>query len=106
MTDSHTLLSQYARTGSESAFRELVSRYIDLVYSTAFRLVDGDAESAQDVAQTVFVALAYHARTLPVARNPHIASPGAEPPLWEWTRATAGAGVCFLAAAFAFGIVV
>jgi RNA polymerase sigma factor (sigma-70 family) len=65
MTDSHTLLSQYARTGSESAFRELVSRYIDLVYSTAFRLVDGDVESAQDVAQTVFVALADQARTLP-----------------------------------------
>jgi RNA polymerase sigma factor (sigma-70 family) len=65
MTDSNTLLSQYARTGSEFAFRELVSRYIDLVYSTAFRLVDGDVESAQDVAQTVFVALADQARTLP-----------------------------------------
>ena len=36
MTDSNTLLSQYARTGSESAFQELVSRYLDLVYSTAF----------------------------------------------------------------------
>ena len=65
MTDSHTLLSSYARTGSESAFRELVSRYIDLVYSTAFRLVDGDVESAQDVAQTVFVALATKAGSLP-----------------------------------------
>jgi RNA polymerase sigma factor (sigma-70 family) len=65
MTDSRTLLSQYARTGSESAFRELVSRYINLVYSTACRLVDGDAESAKDVAQTVFVALANQARTLP-----------------------------------------
>ena len=51
MTDSYTLLASYARTGSESAFRELVSRYIDLVYSTAFRLVDGDVESAQDVAR-------------------------------------------------------
>ena len=65
MTDSQTLLSLYARTGSESAFRELVSRYIDLVYSTAFRLVGGNAQSAQDVAQTVFVALAIKARTLP-----------------------------------------
>ena len=65
MTDSHTLLASYARTGSESAFRELVSRYIDLVYSTAFRLVGGDAQSAQDVAQTVFVALADKAGTLP-----------------------------------------
>jgi len=65
MTDSQTLLSLYARTGSESAFRELVSRYIDLVYSTAFRLVGGDAQSAQDVAQTVFVALADKAGSLP-----------------------------------------
>jgi RNA polymerase sigma factor (sigma-70 family) len=65
MTDSQTLLGLYARDGSESAFRELVSRYIDLVYSTAFRLVDGDAQSAQDVAQTVFLALARKARTLP-----------------------------------------
>src|SRR5512143_3554480 len=65
MPVSQTLLSQYARTGSESAFRELVSRYIDFVYSTAFRLVDADAESAKDVAQTVFVALANQARTLP-----------------------------------------
>jgi len=65
MTDSQTLLSLYARTGSESAFRELVSRYIDLVYSAAFRLVGGDAQAAQDVAQTVFLALAAKARTLP-----------------------------------------
>jgi RNA polymerase sigma factor (sigma-70 family) len=65
MTDSHTLLASYVRTGSESAFRELVSRYLDLVYSTAFRLVGGDAQSAQDVAQTVFLALAAKARTLP-----------------------------------------
>jgi RNA polymerase sigma factor (sigma-70 family) len=65
MTDSQTLLSLYSRTGSESAFRELVNRYIDLVYSTAFRLVGGDAQSAQDVAQTVFVALAAKAGTLP-----------------------------------------
>ena len=65
MTDSQTLLSLYARTGSESAFRELVSRYIDLVYSTAFRLVGGDAQSAQDVTQIVFVALAAKAGTLP-----------------------------------------
>jgi RNA polymerase sigma factor (sigma-70 family) len=65
MTDSQTLLSLYAQTGSESAFRELVSRYIDLVYSTACRLVGGDVQSAQDVAQTVFVALADKAGTLP-----------------------------------------
>jgi RNA polymerase sigma factor (sigma-70 family) len=35
-----------------------VSRYIDLVYSTAVRLVNGDTHRAEDVAQTVFADLA------------------------------------------------
>jgi hypothetical protein len=38
-TDSHKLLREYAETGSESAFRELVMSYIDLVYSVAVRLM-------------------------------------------------------------------
>jgi RNA polymerase sigma factor (sigma-70 family) len=58
MTDSQTLLQEYARTGSDSAFRELVTRYIGLVYSAALRLVDGDTHLAEDVAQTVFTDLA------------------------------------------------
>jgi RNA polymerase sigma factor (sigma-70 family) len=65
MTDSQKLLVEYATSGSEPAFRELVSRYLDLVYSTAVRLVGGDTHLAQDVAQTVFVDLARKARTLP-----------------------------------------
>ena len=47
MTDSQTLLAQYARTGSEPAFGELVSRYIDLVYSTALRRV-GDSSAVDE----------------------------------------------------------
>ena len=58
MTDSQQLLADYVRTGSDSAFRELVNSYIDLVYSTALRLVEGDTHRAEDVAQTVFVDLA------------------------------------------------
>ncbi len=65
MIDSRQLLAEYARNGSEEAFRELVTRYLALVYSTAIRLVGGDAHLAQDVAQTVFVNLARKARTLP-----------------------------------------
>src|SRR5205814_2426282 len=57
-------LAEYVRTGSEAAFRELVTRYADLVYSTAFRLVEGDAHRAEDVAQVVFVDLARAARTV------------------------------------------
>ena len=64
MTDSQRLLAEYAANGSEPAFRELVSRYIDLVYSASVRLVDGDTHLAQDVAQTVFVDLARKADTL------------------------------------------
>lgn len=64
MTDSHTLLAEYAETGSESAFRELVTRYFGLVYAAALRLVDGDAHLAEDVAQTVFADLARNAHGL------------------------------------------
>src|SRR6266540_3123114 len=64
MTDSQNLLAEYVQTGSDAAFRELVTRYLDLVYWTAFRLVDGDAHRAEDVAQTVFVDLTRLVRTL------------------------------------------
>ncbi|MDB6039195.1 MAG: polymerase, sigma-24 subunit, subfamily, partial [Verrucomicrobiales bacterium] len=65
MTESQTLLADYVNNGSESAFRELVARYINLVYSTALRLVDRQSQLAEDVSQTVFIALAQKARTLP-----------------------------------------
>jgi RNA polymerase sigma factor (sigma-70 family) len=64
MTDSQTLLADYAKRGSEAAFRELVARYLDLVYTTAVRLAGGDTHLAQDVAQTVFVDLARLAKSL------------------------------------------
>ncbi|MGO9201365.1 MAG: sigma-70 family RNA polymerase sigma factor [Limisphaerales bacterium] len=65
MTNSRALLVDYAENGTESAFRDLVARYIDLVYSTALRQAGGDAHLAQDVAQTVFLHLARKARSLP-----------------------------------------
>src|SRR5436190_7901706 len=64
MTDSQTLLDEYARTGSEAAFRDMVSRYIGLVYSSALRLVRGDIHLAEDVTQLVFIDLARKARSL------------------------------------------
>ena len=51
------LLRDYADHRSEAAFSELVRRHIGLVYSAAFRMT-GEAHSAQDVTQAVFVALA------------------------------------------------
>src|SRR5687767_1982786 len=64
MTDSRQLFVDYAKSRSESAFCELVARYVDLVYSAAVRLVDGDTHLAEDVAQTVFTDFARMAPTL------------------------------------------
>ena len=49
MTDSQHLLAEYRRNGSDAAFRELVARFVGLVYSTALRLVEGDVHRAEDV---------------------------------------------------------
>ncbi len=62
-TTDQELLGSYARHGSEAAFRELVRRHTDLVYSTATRLVV-DPHLAEDVSQRVFVALAKNAGQL------------------------------------------
>jgi RNA polymerase sigma factor (sigma-70 family) len=64
MSDSQALLAEYATNGTEAAFREIVSRYLDFVYSTALRLVDGNTQLAEDVTQLVFISLAKHARSL------------------------------------------
>lgn len=63
--ETQALVAEYVRTGSEPAFRELVSRYLSLVHSSALRLVGGDAQLAEDVSQTVFLHLARKAHRLP-----------------------------------------
>lgn len=65
MLDDQQLLRRYAAEGSETAFRELVERHLNLVYSAALRRVANDAHLAQDVAQVVFTDLARKARSLP-----------------------------------------
>src|SRR4051794_4176788 len=65
MSETRELLADYVRDRSQPAFRELVERYYDLVYSTAARRVAGQSEAARDVAQTVFMDLARQANRLP-----------------------------------------
>src|SRR4051812_26177544 len=63
MPDDIELLDKYARTNSEPAFAELVSRHVNLVYSVALRST-GNAHAAQEISQAVFVILARKAKSL------------------------------------------
>src|ERR1700689_1146899 len=62
MTDPD-LLQQYADSGSQEAFAELVSRHGDWIYSAALRMVHR-RDWAEDVTQAVFLVLAQHAKKL------------------------------------------
>jgi RNA polymerase sigma factor (sigma-70 family) len=62
LTDAQ-LLRDYARTGSERAFGEIVSRHTNLVYSAALRQ-SGSPELAREITQDVFTDLARKAPAL------------------------------------------
>jgi len=57
------LLRGYAQHGDEAAFREIVTRHTDLVYSVAVRCVNSP-DLACDIAQSVFTDLSSKARPL------------------------------------------
>lgn len=66
-----SLLRDYVAKGDEDAFAELVRRHLPLVYSAAARRLGQDPSAAQDIAQSVFLHLAGHAREL--LRHPVLA---------------------------------
>src|SRR5215469_9458203 len=57
------LLRAYAEKGQETAFREIVTRHTDLVFSAALRQVNSP-HLARDLAQGVFTDLACNAQPL------------------------------------------
>jgi len=71
MNGDAELLGRYVEERSESAFAELIRRHVDLVYSAALRVVNGDRHRAEDVTQEVFSELARQAR--PLSRHPTLA---------------------------------
>ncbi len=62
-TPDRDLVRSYALEGSETAFRALVGRHVDLVFATALRQV-GDTGLAEEITQNVFVHLARKAPSL------------------------------------------
>jgi len=61
--DDHQLLAEFAGANSEAAFATIVGRYVNLVYSTAFRFTRNPHHS-EEITQVVFIILARKAGKL------------------------------------------
>ena len=65
LADEAALLRLYQAAPGETTVRQLVALHLPLVWSTARRLVHGDASLAEDVTQIVFADFARKAPALP-----------------------------------------
>src|SRR6185503_1543285 len=66
--EDRELLDEFVKSGSQSAFRELVTRHLPVIYSAAWRMVR-DPHLAEEVAQSVFTTLALKAKSI---RSPQV----------------------------------
>ena len=64
LTEDQKVLRDFAQNGAEEVFRTLATRYTDLVFGTAKRIVR-EGGAAEEVTQNVFITLARKAKTLP-----------------------------------------
>ena len=71
MMDDAELLRAYAENRSEPAFAEFVERRAGFVHATALRMLAGNAHTAQDVTQAVFVLAA--SKSAALARHERLA---------------------------------
>ena len=65
MSEDFEQLQRYVRDNDERSFAELVNRHIDLVHSTALRVLRNDHHAAADITQQSFSILAQNASRLP-----------------------------------------
>lgn len=63
METDAVLLDQYVKTNDAQAFAQLVRRHAGLVFGVALRITQ-NKQDAEDIAQTCFVELSRHARTV------------------------------------------
>src|SRR5687767_6203341 len=64
MLDDAHLLRRYLQNRSEESFAAVVRAHVNFVHGCALRLVGGDAHSAKDVTQAVFIRMARAAPAL------------------------------------------
>lgn len=65
MADERQMLARFLRSGASEDFEPIVSQYINLVYSTALRVLPQQKAMAEDICQTVFADLSRKAARIP-----------------------------------------
>ena len=63
------LLKEYAASGSEAAFEEVVKRHGHQIYASALRRTN-NAEQSRDIAQAVFIILSRKAGEIAMKASP------------------------------------